>query len=191
MSIIEIILTSIGLAMDSCTMATCLGMSIKKFNLKKAIYIAMWFGLFQALMPLIGYLLGNTFASLIYKVDHWIAFVILNFIGINMIDQNDPKEYTMRKIDFTTKEIIILAIATSIDALAVGITFSFLQINIKIAFISIGTITFLLSLIGHKIGNIISQKFLQNKYEKHISSLGGLILIGMGFKILVTHLKIF
>lgn len=190
MDIIEIIITSIGLAMDSCTMAICLGISMKKFKIKETLYIGFWFGLFQALMPLIGYLLGNTFAWLIYRIDHWIAFFILSFIGINMIKESTKKTYIVTAKDLSTKGIIILAIATSIDALAVGITFSFLQINMKIAFVSIGIITFILSTLGVKIGNTIFQKLLKDKYEKYVSQLGGIILIGIGFKILIEHLAI-
>lgn len=190
MDIIEIVITSVGLAMDSCTMAICLGISMKKFKIKETLYIGFWFGLFQALMPLIGYLLGNTFAWLIYRIDHWIAFFILSFIGINMIKESTKKTYIVTAKDLSTKGIIILAIATSIDALAVGITFSFLQINMKIAFVSIGIITFILSILGVKIGNTIFQKLLEDKYEKYVSQLGGIILIGIGFKILIEHLTI-
>ena len=190
MDIIEIIITSIGLAMDSCTMAICLGISMKKFKIKETLYIGFWFGLFQALMPLIGYLLGNTFAWLIYRIDHWIAFFILSLIGINMIKECTKKTYIVTAKDLSTKGIIILAIATSIDALAVGITFSFLIFLMKIAFVSIGIITFILSTLGVKIGNTIFQKLLKDKYEKYVSQLGGIILIGIGFKILIEHLAI-
>ena len=128
MTISELIFISIGLAMDSCTLATYLGMSSQKLSFKKVIQIGVIFGLFQAIMPLIGYLFGNTFAHFIEKISHWIAFFILAFIGINMIKESE-KEVQLFKV-LTIKEISILAIATSIDALAVGITFAFLKINI-------------------------------------------------------------
>ncbi len=190
MSVSEIIIISIGLAMDSCTMAICLGMSNKKFEIKKALIIGFLFGMFQAVMPAIGFLFGNTFARLIAHIDHWISFFVLCFIGINMISESEKKEYTIIENNFSIKRIIILAIATSIDALAVGITFAFLQINMKIAFISIAIITFSLSIIGAKIGNIITKTILGKQYEKYVSQIGGIILIAMGFKILISHLNI-
>lgn len=191
MGITELAIISFGLAMDSCTMAICLGMSMKKFEWKNSIIIGFWFGFFQALMPLLGFLLGSTFADFIDKIGHFITFFVLCFIGINMIN-DDEKEYSVVKSrDFTIKGIIILAIATSIDALAVGVTFSFLQVNMKIAFILIGSITFSLSCLGTKVGNIIVKKLLGKKYEKYISYIGAIILITMGFKVLLEHLQLF
>ena len=186
MGIIEILLTSLGLAMDAFAVAVCKGLSMKKFNKKKGLIIGIYFGVFQGLMPLIGYLLGTTFQSLITSIDHWIAFILLGFIGGNMLKEGLSKECEKNndKVDFKT--MLPLAIATSIDALAVGITFAFLKVNIVFAVLSIGIITFVMSYIGVKIGN----KF-GNKYEKKAQLLGGIILILIGTKILLEHLGVF
>ncbi|MBQ3020764.1 MAG: manganese efflux pump [Bacilli bacterium] len=186
MGIIEILLTSLGLAMDAFAVAVCKGLSMKKFDKKKSLIIGIYFGVFQGLMPLIGYLLGTTFQSLITSIDHWIAFILLGFIGGNMLKEGLSKECEKNndKVDFKT--MLPLAIATSIDALAVGITFAFLKVNIVFAVLSIGIITFVMSYIGVKIGN----KF-GNKYEKKAQLLGGIILILIGTKILLEHLGVF
>ena len=182
MQFTEITLISIGLAMDAFAVATCKGLAMKKMSWKKAIIIAMYFGFFQAIMPVIGYCLGVNFQEKIANIDHWIA--LLSAIGINMIkeitttDNNDDKN---DNVDFKT--MIVLAIATSIDALAIGITFAFLKCNIYISAINIGIITFILSLIGVKIGNVFGCK-----YEKKAQILGGGILILLGIKILLEHL---
>ena len=185
MSLIEIILIGIGLAMDAFAVSICKGLAMKKMSWKNAIIIAGYFGIFQAIMPLIGFLLGTRFAGAIEKVDHWIAFILLTVIGINMIKEalKSTEESMNDKID--VKTMLILAIATSIDALAVGITFAFLKVNILISIIIIGTITFIISLIGVKLGNVFEGK-LKDKAE----ILGGIILIGIGLKILLEHLNI-
>lgn len=182
MTFSELILISIGLAMDSCTIATYLGLSTQKLNLKKTILIGTIFGAFQATMPLIGYLIGSTFAHIIEKTSHLIAFSILAFIGYNMIKESN-KEIQLFNI-LTIKEISILAIATSIDALAVGITFAFLKINILQACLSIFITTCILSILGAKIGSTIIKKFMHLN-EKNMSKLGGIILILMGLKIAI------
>ena len=186
MGIIEILLTGLGLAMDAFAVALCKGLSMKKFDKKKGIIIGLYFGIFQGMMPLIGYLLGTTFQTLITSIDHWIAFVLLGFIGGNMLKEAFSKddETCNDKVDFKT--MLPLAIATSIDALAVGITFAFLKVNIVIAVLSIGIITFIMSFIGSKVGN----KF-GTKYEKKAQLFGGIILILIGLKILLEHLGIF
>ncbi|MBQ8681288.1 MAG: manganese efflux pump [Bacilli bacterium] len=186
MGFVEILLTSLGLAMDAFAVAVCKGLSMEKLDKKKEIIIGLYFGLFQGLMPLIGYLLGTTFQNLITSIDHWIAFVLLGFIGVNMLKEGLSKECKKSndKVDFKT--MLPLAIATSIDALAVGITFAFLKVNIVFAILSIGIITFVMSYIGVKIGN----KF-GNKYEKKAQLLGGTILILIGLKILLEHLGMF
>lgn len=186
MGIIEILLTGLGLAMDAFAVALCKGLSMKKFDKKKGIIIGLYFGIFQGMMPLIGYLLGTTFQNLITSVDHWIAFVLLGFIGGNMLKEafSKDEETCNDKVDFKT--MLPLAIATSIDALAVGITFAFLKVNIVIAVLSIGIITFIMSFIGSKVGN----KF-GTKYEKKAQLFGGIILILIGLKILLEHLEIF
>ena len=185
MSLLEIIFISVGLAMDAFAVAVCKGLSMKKMNWKNAIIIAIWFGIFQALMPFIGYILGNSFEKIVITVDHWIAFIFLLFIGGNMIKDsfNTETDKNDDKIDFKT--MIILAIATSIDALAVGITFAFFNINIIRAISFIGIITTILSLIGVKIGN----KF-GDKYKNKAQFFGGTILICIGINILLEHLML-
>lgn len=185
MSIVEIILISLSLAMDAFAVSICKGLTFKKTNIKKAIIIGLYFGLFQGLMPLIGYLLGNTFQELIASIDHWIAFILLGFIGLNMIKESRSEEENKSddKVDFKT--MLPLAIATSIDALTIGITFAFLKVNILITIISIGLITFILSVIGVLLGKKIGTKF-----DRVAELIGGLILILLGLKILLEHLNI-
>lgn len=185
MNILEIILIGVGLAMDAFAVSICKGLSMKKLEWKKAFIIALYFGVFQAIMPVIGYFLGTSFQSLVTNIDHWIAFILLTIIGGNMIKESfdDENEKRNDKIDFKT--MIILAIATSIDALAVGITFAFFQTNIILAVAIIGAITFFISIFGVKIGNKFGDKF-QNKAEMF----GGIILILIGLKILLEHLGI-
>lgn len=185
MDIFEIILISIGLAMDAFAVSICKGLSMKKMNWKKAFYIALYFGIFQCFMPIIGYILGSAFKNIVENIDHWIAFILLTFIGGNMIKESTDDEIEKRndKIDFKT--MILLAIATSIDALVVGITFALFKTNIILTVIIIGIVTFILSLIGVKIGNKFGDKF-QNKAE----FIGGIVLILIGLKILLEHLGI-
>lgn len=184
MALTEIIILSIGLSMDAFAVAMCKGLSMKRMSWKKAIIIALYFGIFQAIMPLIGYVLGIKFQQSIVNIDHWIAFILLTIIGINMIKEiwNEAENDNNDNIDF--KNMIVLAIATSIDALAIGITFAFLKCNIVFSVTCIGTITFILSLIGVKIGNLFGVK-----YEKKAQLVGGLILILLGLKILLEHLR--
>ncbi len=185
MELISILLIGVGLAMDAFAVAICKGLSMKKLEIKKAIIIALYFGIFQAGMPVIGYFLGTAFEAQVTQVDHWIAFILLSIIGINMIKEafGCDCEDANDKVDFKT--MIVLAIATSIDALAIGITFAFLKTNIALAAVAIGVITFVLSLIGVKIGN----KF-GNKYQKNAEIFGGIVLILIGVKILIEHLGI-
>ena len=185
MELLEIILIAIGLAMDAFAVSICKGLSMKKMNWKKALIVGLYFGIFQGLMPVIGYLLGTSFESLVTKIDHWIAFGLLVFIGGNMLKEafGNDSENCNDNVDFKT--MVFLAIATSIDALAVGITFVFLKTNIILASLAIGIITFAICVIGVKIGN----KF-GDKYERKAETVGGLILIFMGIKILLEHLGI-
>lgn len=185
MEAIEILLVAIGLAMDAFAVSICKGLSMKKMSWKKAIIVGLYFGIFQALMPVLGYFLGATFESLVTKVDHWIAFALLVFIGINMLKEAFEKNKEEHNEDVDFKTMIILAIATSIDALAVGITFAFLQVNILLAVTIIGITTFLICIVGVKIGNQFG-----DKYERKAEVVGGLILILMGIKILLEHLGI-
>lgn len=185
MGTIEIILIGVGLAMDAFAVAVCKGLSIRNITIKKELIVGTYFGLFQGLMPLIGFLLGTTFQDIIIKIDHWVVFILLSIIGINMIKDSLSKESESinDKVDFKT--MLPLAIATSIDALAVGITFAFLKVNIIIASSVIAITTLLLSIIGVKIGNTFG-----NKYEKKAEFIGGVILILIGLKILLEHLSV-
>lgn len=185
MGILTIIIIAIGLAMDAFAVSICKGLSMKKMSWKKGLIIGGYFGFFQALMPLVGYLLGIGFQDKVTGIDHWIAFILLGIIGINMIKEALSKEEEEKNDSVDFKEMIVLAIATSIDALAVGITMAFLEVNIALAITIIGIITFAISVIGVKIGNIFG-----NKYEKKAELAGGIILILMGIKILLEHLGI-
>lgn len=185
MGIVEITLLGIGLAMDAFAVSICKGLSMKKMNWKNAIIIALYFGIFQALMPVIGYFLGTTFEGLVTKFDHWLAFALLLAIGGSMIKEAFSKEEENKndKVDFKTMSV--LALATSIDALAVGITFAFFEVNVLLAVTIIGLITFIISIIGVKIGNRFG-----DKYQSKAELMGGIILILLGIKILLEHLNI-
>ena len=182
MGFLETIFIAIGLAMDAFAVSVCKGLSTFKMNWKKAFVIAVYFGVFQMVMPLLGFLLGIGFSEWIETIDHWIAFILLSFIGVKMIKESfDKSENVDDKIDFKTMSI--LAIATSIDALAIGITYAFLDVkNCLFSFSLIGIITFIISLFGVIIGN----KF-GTKYGNKAELVGGLILIFIGTKILIEH----
>ena len=183
MSIIEIALIGVGLAMDAFAVSICKGLAMRRMNYKKAIIIA-FFGVFQALMPALGYVLGTTFANKIAAIDHWIAFILLALIGANMIkealssDDDECQDDSLRLGD-----LIMLSIATSIDALAVGITFAFFNVSLLLSVSMIGIITFIICVIGVKVGNVFGEK-----YKSKAELAGGLILIVMGAKILIDHL---
>lgn len=182
----ELILISIGVSMDAFAVAICKGLSLKKNSIKNALIVAAYFGIFQAVMPLIGYLLGIQFQESISSIDHWIAFVLLGLIGLNMIKEaNEPEECETSDNSLSFKTMVILAIATSIDALAVGVTFAFLQVDILPSITLIGTITFVFSFIGVRIGNTFGMKF---KFKAEI--FGGIVLILMAFNILFDHIGI-
>ncbi len=187
MSLIELLLIAIGLSMDAFAVSVCKGLATKKVTSKHILLAGLWFGGFQALMPAIGYFLGSTFESYITTFDHWVAFILLAFIGGNMIFESLKKEEADSCNDsFSPKTMFILAIATSIDALAVGITFALLpNVNIIAAVLFIGAITFILSGIGIKVGNIFGLK-----YKSKAEFAGGLILILIGLKILLEHLGV-
>lgn len=185
MELFEIIVIAIGLAMDAFAVSVCKGLSMKKIDWKKTIIIAVYFGAFQALMPVLGYFLGSSFSAFVQKVDHWIAFILLSIIGVNMIKESTDDEVEKRNDNVDFKTMVVLAIATSIDALAVGVTFAFFEVNILLAISIIGIITFILSIFGVIIGNKFGDKF-QNKAEL----IGGIILIIIGVKILLEHLGI-
>ena len=182
MGIIELILLSVGLAMDAFAVSICKGLSVRELKPKHGLIAGAYFGGFQALMPLIGWLLGRQFEELIKSVDHWIAFGLLVLIGANMIRESFGDE-DEQNASFSFKAMLPLAIATSIDALAVGVTFAFLEVNIVLAITLIGVITFAISAAGVKIGNVFGTRF-KSKAE----FAGGVILILLGIKILVEHL---
>lgn len=183
MGIIELIVLSIGLAMDAFAVSICKGLSMPRMKWKNAIIIGAYFGYFQALMPALGYLLGFNFQDRISNIDHWVAFILLGVIGINMIKEAISKDNDVHNDSVKFKDMIVLAIATSIDALAVGITFAFLNVNLILAISLIGIITFIISVLGVKVGNIFG-----DKYEKKAEFMGGIILILLGIKILLEHL---
>ena len=186
MNISEIFLIGVGLSMDAFAAAVCKGLNQKKFSIKNGFIIALFFGGFQALMPFLGWALGKQFEKYITSIDHWIAFVLLGFIGGKMIyealtEKEETQESAVREI-LDLKEILVLSVATSIDALAVGITFAFLTVNIASSVTLIGLTTFVISFAGFVIGNKFGAKY-QNKAEL----LGGIILVLIGFKILLEH----
>lgn len=182
MSVWELFILALGLSMDACAVSICKGLSLCSVRPKHMLICGAYFGGFQALMPLIGYLLGVNFQDMIRQVDHWIAFVLLGLIGLNMIRESRGEG---EKLDCSLglKAMLLLAVATSIDALAVGVTFAFLQVDIVSAVIFIGVTTFLLSALGVKLGSVFGAKW-KNRAE----FIGGLILVLMGTKILIEHL---
>lgn len=181
--LIEIFAIAIGLAMDAFAVSICKGLSMKKINIKKMLIIGLYFGIFQAGMPIIGYILGESFEGFVTSIDHWIALILLSFIGINMIKEAFERQEEPSNDDTSFKTMVILAIATSIDALAIGITLAFLETNIWSAAFIIGIVTFVISAIGVIIGN----KF-GNRFEKKAEIFGGTVLILIGIKILIEHL---
>ena len=185
MELFEIVVIGIGLAMDAFAVSVCKGLSMKKINWKKTIIIALYFGLFQAIMPVFGYFLGSAFSSFVQMIDHWIAFILLAIIGGNMIKDSTDDEVEKRNDNVDVKRMVVLAIATSIDALAVGVTFAFFEVNLLLSITIIGVITLVLSILGVIIGNKFGDKF-QNRAELT----GGIILIIIGLKILLEHLGI-
>ena len=185
MSLIELFLIAVGLSMDAFAVSICKGLSVRKAEIKHSLIVGAYFGGFQALMPAIGYVLGRQFESLITSVDHWIAFVLLGFIGGNMIREALKGEQEELDDSFTFRTMLPLAIATSIDALAMGVTFAFLQVQIVPAVLFIGVTTFVLSAIGLKVGNVFGAK-----YKSRAELFGGVVLVLMGIKILLEHLGI-
>ncbi|MCQ2317733.1 MAG: manganese efflux pump MntP family protein [Bacteroidales bacterium] len=186
MDFITILGIGVALSMDAFSVSICKGLATKKFSFRTAVICGIWFGGFQALMPVIGYFLGAQFEHLIVAIDHWIAFGLLLLIGANMIREafsDDESE----KPDSTTgfKTMFLLAVATSIDALAVGVSFAFLQVNILIPILIIGVTTFIFSFGGVAIGN-----FFGSRYSKPAEITGGVILILLGTKILLEHLNV-
>jgi putative Mn2+ efflux pump MntP len=184
MSILELFILAVGLSMDAFAVSVCKGLSLGKIKPKHMCIAGAWFGGFQALMPLIGYFLGSFFAEMIEKYDHWVAFVLLAIIGGNMIKESFGKD---EKVDSSmdVKSMLLLAIATSIDALAVGVTFAFLQVQIVPAVSFIGVITFIFSALGVKIGSLFG-----TKYKSKAELFGGIVLVLIGIKILLEGIGV-
>ena len=181
MNIIDILFIGLGLSMDAFAVSVCKGLAMKKMDVKKALVCSLYFGVFQALMPLIGFLLGSGFKNVVSSIDHWIAFVLLGIIGINMIKEAKSCETVNDAMD--VKTMVTLSVATSIDALAIGVTFAFLKVSIIPAITIIGVTTFVCCFVGVKLGSIFGEK-LKTKAE----IVGGTVLIFMGTKILIEHL---
>ena len=186
MGFLELLLLGVGLSMDAFAVAICKGLKMPKLNYKQTVLIALFFGGFQALMPLIGWLLGTRFEKYITDFDHWIAFILLVLIGSNMIKESFSKEEAHTDASFAFKTMLLMAIATSIDALAVGVTFGLLpDVNIIGAITLIGSTTFILSGVGLKVGNVFGLR-----YKSKAELAGGIILILIGIKILLEHLGV-
>ena len=183
MGLIELFLIAVGLSMDAFAVSVCKGLAMPKCTFKKAAIVGLWFGGFQALMPAIGYVLGAQFQETIASIDHWIAFVLLALIGGNMIHEALDNDEEEADASLDVKTMFLLAVATSIDALAIGITFAFLKVNIIPAVCFIGIVTFIISFAGVKIRNVFGVRY-KNKAE----IVGGVILILLGLKILLEHL---
>lgn len=179
MKITELFILAVGLSMDAFAVSICKGLSLGKIKAKHMCIAGAWFGGFQALMPLMGYFLGSFFADMVTKCSHWITFVLLAIIGTNMIREAFGEEEKLNN-DMGFKTMLLMAVATSIDALAVGVTFAFLKVNIIAAVLFIGATTFVLSALGVKIGSIFG-----GRYEKKSEIAGGCILILIGIKIVL------
>ena len=183
MGFVELFLIAVGLSMDAFAVSICKGLSLGKLKIRHAALVGLYFGGFQALMPILGWLLGFRFEHVIESIDHWVAFALLSIIGVSMIREANEKEELNGDLGFRT--MLLLAVATSIDALAVGITFAFLQVRILPAAGLIGVTTFLLSAAGVYIGRAFGLR-----YKVRAELAGGIILILIGIKILLEHLGI-
>ena len=179
----ELFILAVGLSMDAFAVSVCKGLSLGKIKAKHMCLAGIWFGGFQALMPLVGYFLGSFFADVITKYSHWIAFALLAFLGAKMIKESFESEELDDNMGWKT--MLVLAVATSIDASAVGVTFAFLDVNILVAVIVIGVTTFAFSAAGVKIGSVFGEK-----YKSKAEIAGGIILILIGLKILLDGLGI-
>ena len=190
MDLLTLFTLAVGLSMDAFAVSICKGLAMRRITLGKAAVVGLWFGGFQAGMPFLGYLLGVQFRDRITAIDHWIAFVLLGIIGVNMIreavsEKEEEPGCLQEEASLAVKDMFLLAVATSIDALAVGVTFAFLDVEILPAVSFIGVTTFLLSAVGVKVGNVFG-----TRYESRAELAGGVILILLGFKILLEHLGI-
>lgn len=186
MGILELLILAVGLSMDAFAVSICKGLAMKKAAWKSQLCCGAWFGGFQALMPLIGYFLGSLFIDAISAIDHWIAFALLAIIGINMLREALNGEEETTDADLSVKTMFLMAVATSIDALAVGISLAMAGVsNIFMAVLLIGVTTFVLSAVGVRVGNVFG-----SRYEKKAELMGGVILILLGIKILLEHLGV-
>ena len=184
MGVAELIILAVGLAMDAFAVSICKGLAMNKTGIKECAIVGLWFGGFQAAMPLIGYFLGKAFEKYITSLDHWIAFILLGLIGAMMIKESFEKDEDEADASLSVKTMIVMAIATSIDALAIGISFGVLpDVNITLAVALIGIITLALCMVGVKVGNIFGAK-----YKSKAEFAGGVILVLLGTKILIEHL---
>lgn len=183
MGLLELFILAVGLSMDAFAVSVCKGLAMPKITLRRTFIVGAWFGGFQALMPAVGYVLGVQFRDKITAVDHWIAFLLLGVIGANMIKEALSGECENESDSLDVRTMFLLAVATSIDALAVGITFAFLKVHIIAAVSFIGVTTFVISAAGVKIGNVFG-----TKYKSKAELAGGIILILLGLKILLEHL---
>lgn len=184
MGIVELFVLAVGLSMDAFAVSVCKGLSLGKIGTKHMCTAGIWFGGFQALMPLIGYYLGSFFSDMITKYDHWIAFILLLFIGGKMVKESFGDEENVDS-SMDVKSMFILAVATSIDALAVGVTFAFLKVSIVPAVTFIGVVTFVCSALGVKIGSLFGMR-----YKSKAELFGGVILVAIGAKILLEGIGI-
>ena len=182
MGFVELLLISVGLAMDAFAVSVGKGMTLKKVRLRHSLTAGVWFGVFQGLMPLIGYFVGRSFASYVVSVDHWIAFGLLAIIGINMIREATSGDEEEQDSDFGFRTMLIMAIATSIDALAVGVSMAFLDVNIWISAAVICFVTLLISAMGVYLGSAFGSRL-----GSKAGIVGGLILIAIGIKIVIEH----
>ena len=184
MSVLEILILAVGLSMDAFAVSICKGLAVKDISFKKAAIVGLWFGGFQALMPMTGYFLGSSFSNAIQSVDHWVAFILLSLIGANMIREALSRDEDAGRDSgsLSFKTMLILAVATSIDALAAGITFAFLDVDIALAAGMIGCTTCIISMAGVKAGSVFG-----TKYKSKAELTGGAMLILLGLKILLEH----
>ena len=185
MSLTMLFIIAVGLSMDAFAVAVCKGLAMPRMSWRGAVIVGLYFGGFQAIMPFLGYFLGSSFSRTIRAYDHWIAFILLVIIGFNMVRESFSHEEDCANASLHPRDMVLLAVATSIDALAVGVTFAFLNVDIVPAVCFIGAITFLLSIVGVKMGNAFGCR-----YKSRAELTGGVILILMGIKILLEHLEL-
>ena len=183
MGIAELLIIAVGVSMDAFAVSICKGLAVRQLRPRHPLTVAMWFGGFQALMPLLGYFLGVSFADLVGSVDHWITFILLGIIGGNMMKSSFTDDCEVVAPDFSLKTMSAMAVATSIDALAIGVSFAFLRVNILEAVLLIGFTTAAFSAAGLLIGHVFG-----SRYKTKAEFAGGFILVAMGFKILIEHL---